>query len=1183
MLRRGKGGSRVTSPGQPSDASREQFASQLRDHLSALVDDAGFEGERNQIRSKAILSQLSPESAVAVEYRYDPVRVVRNAELILLALEGQLPEVEATDDVRELGLALAETFEHLASLGEGVNRVGALLRAALLYQLAGYQANATCIAREVELPSLDFTDSPPFATDLLVRWTFLLLRRQAVLLLQETRKAESNLSRVQDSLLTRVTQREENVQGVVSWAEGKLLQETFSGLAKFCLRGEESELEIAFDRLDILLGLYQRTGGVIETSYAAGLRSLSQAIRDRSTWTWLNGDRLNQSVLWRRYLQLLARGQHGDPRDARGVFELWPSQISAVQAGILGADTSFVVQMPTSAGKTRIAELIILDTFARHEDAKCVYVAPYRALADQVERDLTTTFADLGFRVSSVLGSFELDDFQDFLLMETDLLVTTPEKLDLLYRARPEFFDDVQLIVLDEGHLVDDATRGVRYELLITKLRRKLRERNARFLFLSAVMSEDNLTDFATWLCDNPERTIATTWRPTRQLLGKFTWRGSNGELRYGDAGPFVPNLIYPREYTDYTPKQRREKIVPFPDTTSRGETAAELAIKFAEQGSVLVFTTRPDWVDSIAGRVLRGLTLRRQSGMPVPTTFRDNLDTASIEAAIEWLGEDHLVTQALRRGVAVHYGPLPEAVRRAIEADYKAGYYPVMIATNTLAQGVNLPIKTVIVHSTTRGTVSEETGEWERAEIPVRDFWNICGRAGRAGVDTAGQIVFIVMTSRDAQLFDYYSDRGNTEPVKGRLFEVLERLRDNRISDEEFRDTLDSDILSILVEEVVGTPEQAQIERILDSSLVRIEAQREGWSLEPLVQKTTELVHSIWSNVPDEDRRKVFARTGLRLASCQDIWGHVEENAGRVRELLQQERPSAADLVALLLNGTASLKEMQSQYSFDAPIHQMLTDWVSGVPFDSLVDSYAVNERDVQRMSRFIEDYFSFRLPWGFSAYIRIATHQLGLDDEALSNDLRYFTSMVKFGVDSPESCWAMSVGVPTRELATVLAAAYVEDVEEAPSFANFVGWLSSLSEDDLAQRFEISHHKLEYMMAKIAGLSPVKEELHQMLVTTGPTQANVVGLMYEGRLSAAMRVNEGDLVDLVRDYGNPYDRNAILVRHEQRALGYVERALARLLGPQIDAGVEYEAQVVEKRLSARPPRMRLRLSARS
>ena len=84
-----------------------------------------------------------------------------------------------------------------------------------------------------------------------------------------------------------------------------------------------------------------------------------------------------------------------------------------------------------------------------------MYVAPYRALSDEIEASLSGTFSDLGFQVSAVLGSFDLDEFEAQLLNTTDLLITTPEKLTLLSRIRPEFFDTVGLLVLDEGHLID--------------------------------------------------------------------------------------------------------------------------------------------------------------------------------------------------------------------------------------------------------------------------------------------------------------------------------------------------------------------------------------------------------------------------------------------------------------------------------------------------------------------------------------------------------------------------------------------------------------------------------------------------------------------------------------------------------------------------------------------------------
>ena len=109
--------------------------------------------------------------------------------------------------------------------------------------------------------------------------------------------------------------------------------------------------------------------------------------------------------MWHRYALLLARGQHANQLEATGTVELWRSQQIALERGLLeGTHRGLMIRMPTSAGKTRIAELVIMQTINAQEEAnKVVYVAPFRALSDEVERGLSTTFSDLGFTASSVL------------------------------------------------------------------------------------------------------------------------------------------------------------------------------------------------------------------------------------------------------------------------------------------------------------------------------------------------------------------------------------------------------------------------------------------------------------------------------------------------------------------------------------------------------------------------------------------------------------------------------------------------------------------------------------------------------------------------------------------------------------------------------------------------------------
>ena len=228
-------------------------------------------------------------------------------------------------------------------------------------------------------------------------------------------------------------------------------------------------------------------------------------------------------------------------------------------------------------------------------------------------------------------------------------------------------------------------------------------------------------------------------------------WQGTNGVIRFEpdteipELAGFIPGVIRQKTYKFIHPETRRQRTRHFP-RPEKQDTAAELAYVLSSQGPVLVFCTQPGFAEGVCRALLNeAIEYRRLIGEPVHPHFDAGQLTRSLELAKEWLGTDHIATRALSRGVALHHGRLPGVVREAIEADCRAGRYRVIVATNTLAQGVNLPVKTVIVHSTWRG---DETGE--RSRIPVRDYWNIAGRAGRAGQETEGLIIHLTLTDQD-------------------------------------------------------------------------------------------------------------------------------------------------------------------------------------------------------------------------------------------------------------------------------------------------------------------------------------------------------------------------------------------------------------------------------------------------
>ena len=171
---------------------------------------------------------------------------------------------------------------------------------------------------------------------------------------------------------------------------------------------------------------------------------------------------------------------------------------------------------------------------------------------------------------------------------------------------------------------------------------------------------------------------------------------------------------------------------------------------------------------------VRHGLQLRRQTtDADIPTAFKiakDRPARAAIEVASLWLGEESSLTALLTEGIGVHHAGLPDAVRKAVEADCRAGSLPVIVATTTLAQGVNLPVKTVIIHSTVRHVEDDGDGSSRREDINPRELWNIIGRAGRATRETEGHVVIAATNDGQARKYGRLLRR-DIPPIRGQLY----------------------------------------------------------------------------------------------------------------------------------------------------------------------------------------------------------------------------------------------------------------------------------------------------------------------------------------------------------------------------------------------------------------------------
>lgn len=406
-------------------------------------------------------------------------------------------------------------------------------------------------------------------------------------------------------------------------------------------------------------------------------------------------------------------------------IELWPSQIAAARRAIDPND-DLVIALPTSAGKTRIAELCILRSLA--DGKRTVYVTPLRALSAQVERVLARTFVPLGAAVTSLYGASGATLIDAKTLVSADIVVATPEKLDFALRRDADVLNDVALVVFDEGHMIGLGSREIRYEILIQRLLRRQDSGNRRIVCLSAMFNPEDLLfkDFGNWLrSDAPGDFVHVQWRPTRQRFATLDWsaRSNSGMLSFIDGEkPFVPRFVEAR-----APTRRRKK--PFPQDDK--EFCICSANAFARDGhTVLVYSPQRNQVEPLASE------FRRMSDQGyLPNVKIPRAENLAVARAIgrEWLGDTHPAVRALEVGVGTHHGALPRPFLNIIEELLDARKLSIVVASPTLAQGIDLACSVLIFRSLQR----YEDGE--RVSISPAEFANVVGRAGRAFVDLDG------------------------------------------------------------------------------------------------------------------------------------------------------------------------------------------------------------------------------------------------------------------------------------------------------------------------------------------------------------------------------------------------------------------------------------------------------------
>jgi helicase len=390
-----------------------------------------------------------------------------------------------------------------------------------------------------------------------------------------------------------------------------------------------------------------------------------------------------------------------------GIVDLYPPQEEAIKAGALEGK-NLVLASPTASGKTLVAEFCALKHILE-KNGKTVYLTPLRALANEKFEDFkkyTSIRKSDGKRVRIGISTGDFDS-SDPWLERYDIIITTNEKADSLLRHRAKWMDEISLIVADEVHLLNEAERGPTLEVVLARLMQI--NPDIQILALSATIN--NVEEIAEWLKADY---VTTEWRPI--LLKEGVLLQDEIQFRDGDARKI----------------EKKTK-----------NTAINLALNTIKSGGqALIFASTRKNAVTLANRV----AVEVEEVLSKSAKRSLEQESERILAAGERTRISESLAELVKRGAAFHHAGLGGGHRKLIEDSFRQGKIKVLTATPTLAFGVNLPARTVIIQDYRR----YEPG-YGYYPISVLEYKQMAGRAGRPKYDKVGEAVLIAKTGGES------------------------------------------------------------------------------------------------------------------------------------------------------------------------------------------------------------------------------------------------------------------------------------------------------------------------------------------------------------------------------------------------------------------------------------------------
>jgi len=401
------------------------------------------------------------------------------------------------------------------------------------------------------------------------------------------------------------------------------------------------------------------------------------------------------------------------------VNELYPPQADIVRKNLLG-EKNLVISIPTAGGKTLMASLAIIKKFSQSK-CKAIYIAPLVALANEKFDYFKGMFGD-DYRVAMSVGDF---DSSDTWLAERDIIVCTTEKLDSLTRHGAGWLSQVGLIIVDEIHLMNDPRRGPTLEILLTKLRDLAPK--AQVLGLSATIK--NSSELAKWLNAN---LVMSDFRPVKLHEGVTL----NNKIQFFSHTTYeLPDMETEAAIAHNTIQMKKQALF----FLSSRKNAESLAEKLAATTTKLISEEEKAKLNKLSGDIL------------------DVLETPTKQC--------NRLAFCVKHGTAFHHAGLMGKQKRMIEDGFRSGLIKIITSTPTLALGVNLPAFRVVIRDAKRYYPGIGS-----AYIPVMEYRQMIGRAGRPKYDEFGEAILVAKSEDEAAELIERFVQGDVEEIRSKL-----------------------------------------------------------------------------------------------------------------------------------------------------------------------------------------------------------------------------------------------------------------------------------------------------------------------------------------------------------------------------------------------------------------------------